>query len=143
MPLSAAYVAGFFDGEGCVVARKNTKKRTTWTVGAQIASTTPAVLTALQHQYGGRIRRGHYHHSRYKDSWVWFVYGAESDRFFAEILPYLLIKRQQVELATRIRSLTRPQGGEAHWWTTDADYAMREEWAKQIRTLNRRGAQAA
>lgn len=55
-PTDIAYIAGLFDGEGCVSVRKwTTKKAFQHTLYVSITNTDKKVLDWIQSQYGGGL----------------------------------------------------------------------------------------
>ena len=71
-----AYMAGFFDGEGC----------------------DPRVLRLFQSRWGGKIHTTKWYELSRQEKYVWQLYGANSRTFLESILPYLISKKSQVDI---------------------------------------------
>lgn len=98
--LSSQYAAGFFDGEGCVQLRyaKGTIQYHKQIVAAIGQSSLP-VLTAHKDKYGGSIYQRKMSNCGIKQMWDWKVFTVTACNFYEDILPYLIVKREQVEFA--------------------------------------------
>jgi hypothetical protein len=111
--LSPQYVAGFFDGEGCISVffTPYKYKVTTIPVAAKgayrmvisISNTHRGILEQLQAQFGGAI---HVHNkniaANHSAAVAWHLHNAELQRkFLVEILPYAVIKKPHIENALR------------------------------------------
>lgn len=108
-----AYTAGFFDGEGCVnIARYLKRGRPYHTLAIIFTNTDFQVLEWLQHRWGGNIykptqldaRRRPYGHLRFS--------AGPARPLLQAMLPYLIIKKSQVEIALEfIDSRSANHGG--------------------------------
>ena len=86
--LHPAYIAGFFDGEGCIHARRSHAD-----LQISIAQNVIAPLEVIAVQFGGAITR------RNAASIYTWRCPVKSERSFLEtILPYLIVKKEQAEL---------------------------------------------
>ena len=101
MGLSLEYIAGIFDGEGCVS-----------TNGARgylfvhIACSNDTVLTGVSELFGGCIS------TRANGNKTWTATTQSAKRFLVAILPYLIIKRQVAEVGIALAS--RPKESPLH-----------------------------
>ncbi len=88
-----AYVAGFFDGEGCISG--GVCKRNDVFVHLSIAQKYPEPLLFVQRLFGGRL------HQRASASNMWYhnFSSTESLQMLHTIAPFLILKRDQAELA--------------------------------------------
>lgn len=94
-----AYIAGLFDGEGCVSAKKTqTNHGSRQTVSIQVDMTTPEPLYRCQRIFGGKVVP-----SQQRYGWSTLYYwrlGSKKAEFFLRVIePYLIIKREQANLA--------------------------------------------
>ena len=99
MNMGRAYMAGFFDGEGCVTISRP-HSRSNYQLEVNIGNTNREVLEWIQRNYGGRLhalRKPTY----YKPYSVWQVSGEEAIHFLQLVLPFLKVKREEAELAIR------------------------------------------
>lgn len=130
--VSLQYVAGFFDGEGCVTFLKNGKAIY---VTAHLTNNDRRVLDEMHEKYGGcvytRLRNGD---PRRKTTYSWQVSGTKAIAFLREIYPYLVIKKPQAEVAF-FWSSVRP--GQGRWTPWNAVHATIIE--DDLRNLNHRG----
>lgn len=119
--ISAAYAAGLFDGEGGVaisgtkrqgVGRTNhTIDHVRWTKRIYLGNTHRGVLDALAETFGGtivlwRVGPDRAHHRPF---YMWNIYGEEARAFLFAIRPYLLIKREQVDLWLEFMGTMQPR----------------------------------
>lgn len=104
--LLLAWVAGFFDGEGCVIVELsnmpacNRGKRTS--LHATLTQTSTECLELVKQRFGGNVKVSDVRKEntrRWAVQYTWVVRNENALKFFAEILPYLVVKRSQVELA--------------------------------------------
>ena len=96
-----AYMAGFFDGEGCVtISRPRSRKN--YQLEVNVGNTSRDVLEWVQRNYGGRLHdmQGS-RPARYKPYSVWQVSGVEATDFLRQVLPFLKVKREEAELAVK------------------------------------------
>lgn len=94
---TVSYAAGFFDGEGSVVLKAD---------GALTISATqkdPRPLRLLEHLFGGSI--GYIERSKCRPYSYWQVRGEEASAALQRMLPFLIVKRDQAELAIEHRQL--------------------------------------
>ena len=100
-----AYMAGFFDGEGCIGAYAPRK----YSIIVSIGQNDPTILIRLKKLYGGTLT-GPDKGAHYK----WQVSARKAEKFLRDILPWLVSKREQaliaIELADR-PSYQRVAGG--------------------------------
>jgi hypothetical protein len=95
-PLSCAYVAGLFDGEGTVGLYRQSGGRQSFQpairIGLKDDTRNRAVLTRLSLQYAVNVRRS--------GGVVWFAITRRDTirEFIADILPYTIIKTTQLIL---------------------------------------------
>jgi len=96
-----AYIAGLFDGEGCVdviAGGKSRPRAHQLRVGFDMADPEPVAF--LQEHYGGTIRKRVRTGSR-RPLFCWFITGRRALEFLEDILPYSLGKQRQVAEALR------------------------------------------
>lgn len=153
--LTAAYIAGFMDGEGYIGiikdSRRVTFRRTDhYEVVIKIANTNKGIIDWLHSSYGGNV-----HHriigGNNKDAYCWTLAGEKIVPFLDKVMPYLKIKRQQGELVKKLRKTYRPEsysyvdrvalnGGRFVSKTTNEEVIReREEIYQKIKELNHRG----
>ncbi|KKN48919.1 hypothetical protein LCGC14_0648170 [marine sediment metagenome] len=140
-PLWASYVAGLFDGDGTVVISYNSEKRRYQQLVVSVSNTFVPVLGKLKSIYGGSIdslgqpRRN----LRAKFCYQWKLTGRQKQLcFLQDILPYVIIKRQRVELGLAFLQLVRSQGASKER-LDPLEVTQRHVVAEALRVLNKRG----
>ena len=121
-----AYIAGLFDGEGCVVIRVCNKVHSIY---VQITNTNRDILDWLQDSFGGSVRLN----GNIKPCFNCAVVSDDAHSFLTRILPFIIIKSRQVELAVDFHYYKRyihPMSEEEREW--------RESYKNAISDLNQR-----
>lgn len=97
------YLAGFFDGEGCLnVARvTDPKYRAGYhlTLRASLSSSNDRPLLRAQAVFGGCICTQKPHGLSRRLSYTWTLYGDRAKSFLSALEPHLIVKRQAAQLA--------------------------------------------
>jgi hypothetical protein len=99
MKVSAQYLAGFFDGEGCITMRHRTSREGRpqhIQIEANITNTNRDVLALIQSDYGGSL---HTHQNKHRA--IHRLRWTSKDAIYAllkKVFPYLVIKRSNAEL---------------------------------------------
>lgn len=92
-----AYLAGFFDGEGCIVSRTNTGV-TGRILTVIISQNWSRILQDIKEIYGGSLHR----HRNRKTSNLAITSQPAAERFLKDVLPYLHVKKDEASLALEI-----------------------------------------
>jgi hypothetical protein len=97
-----AYMAGFFDGEGCISLIPRTSRGNRYRVQISISNTNEWIIQWFRFNFGGSVafedRREE--NPNWKDTWRWTITsGRQALRFLQAISPYLILKKPQAELA--------------------------------------------
>ena len=130
MDVELAYLAGFFDGEGSIsILNKGPRKLG---LHLQVSQTVKEPLDRFQERFGGSIHltsRGQSPFSR-KPIWAWHAGPRDGATALAALLPYLLVKREQAEVAIEFQSRMK-------WGTnkppTDEEWEVRLGLQAQLR----------
>jgi len=112
-----SYIAGFFDGEGCITAYfpKNSHDRVRCVI--TITNTNKQILTMIQKIYGGKI----YKHGKInKQCFVLHLSMLNTMDFLYDICDYLIDKKVQAELAIEFLGYTTTNRGQ--WKDEIAEY---------------------
>lgn len=91
------YMAGFFDGEGCIYAHPSACY-----IQIEVAQVDRRPLLKFQENYGGRIRLNK---TKGRSIYKWLCPSGSIDRFLDEMLPFLIVKKEQAILAKEYRLL--------------------------------------
>jgi hypothetical protein len=123
-----SYLAGVFDGEGCVAIGKTPPRRDGWShqyrVQLRVAMTDGVVPLLFQNVFGGGLTKHEIRESR-KQQFTWEMTGHRCLAVLKELLPYSLIKRPQIEVAIHFLDHTSKAGqGPRH--LSDEELALRE-----------------
>lgn len=124
------YVAGFFDGEGCVYMEK---PKHLWYPAVNFTNSDLRVIEYIQEVLGkdGSTLTRHKHHNRWRISYQLRIRAHHTVKSLLEqITPYLIVKREVAEVAIRALEL-REEG--------KADSERMRQLAEEIRLLNLRG----
>ena len=134
--ISAQYAAGFFDGEGCVNC--STNKSGSPFVRILVVNTNLEVLERFKETWGGDINKNYKPKDNWKQAYTWRLSHIAASLFLKEMLPYLVIKKKQAELAIQFTSI-RP--GRGNSWTDDS-LKEANNLLDKIREANKKGVQA-
>jgi hypothetical protein len=141
--ITSAYAAGFLDGEGNISIGKScqarNRERIYYSLNVCVANTNLQVLQRLQKTYGGTIcKRKDYRHLNRKDGYRWRVTSWDAVAFLKELLPFLIVKRQQAELALQFQQTVRHTGN--RWRLAPLPERLhRETLYEEMKKLNQRG----
>jgi len=116
---SPEYVAGLFDGEGCVQVRKSVRKRqrgrdvqnhaTYFQLCVSISNTNLDILNKLVDEYGGYVVNTTKENTSHKSCYDWRVSSRAAIVFLTQIAPYVFIKSDQVKLALQFYELAEEE----------------------------------
>ena len=134
-----AYIAGFFDGEGCVHIGGR-RQNTTYNLEVTAANTNRDVLCFIQSSFDGSIR-GREDPRGYKKVYTWRVVSNQASSFLEAILPFLKVKYERAELAIEFQKYKRqlprgrPRGiGRPRWLIQIEDFCY-----EKMKEMNKKG----
>lgn len=110
-----AYLGGFFDGEGSVSISGDVLR-------VSIGQINPAPLERYKYRWGGRLRLVK-KTSPHRDIYHWTIESAKAAGVLEELLPYLIVKRDQAILGMNFQ------------WMRHADRRPVSEDEKSIRKV--------
>lgn len=94
MQITDEYAAGFFDGEGCVrISRVGERYK----LQVKISQLDRRPLDLLSNKYGGVV----YESSRCP---YWEIASRQASTFLSAILPYLIVKKKEAEIAVEFQA---------------------------------------
>jgi hypothetical protein len=142
-----AWAAGFLDGEGCIrVVNHDAKRRRTSShlLHVHVVQVSREPLDALRALFGGGIYRSHRTNPgrNCRPAWTWSVYGQVAASAVKQMLPYLIVKRPQAELAVSIDWVVQYRGNQNRRAMPDSERRRRADVCAQIKLLNRTGLHA-
>jgi hypothetical protein len=103
-----AWAAGVLDGEGSIqISRQNLGHTLQVSVGQSGNDGPPAMLLRLRQMYNGHIHENRSTRTTTdavrKPHYVWQVVARQAEAFLREVLPYLVAKKAQAEIAIEYR----------------------------------------
>lgn len=111
-----AYIAGLFDGEGCVFitrqlpsAKRPELRSPTYSLGLKIAMGHESTIRWLQHTFGfGSIHTVHgVQHNR---AWAWALTSNRAEVVLRVLRPLLRVKLEEADIALAFAALPRTRG---------------------------------
>ena len=98
-----AWAAGFFDGDGNIYARKQTSSKN-FIIRSRIGQVNEPVLEFMKSVFGGNVNK-HWHprNDNCQQMYDWTTHTNNSIKFLNNILPYLIEKHQQAEIAISMK----------------------------------------
>ena len=91
--MDSSYIAGFFDGEGCICLAKPNKTSRSYHLSVSITQNNREILVEIQKLFGGGV----YPHKVNCYSWQ-ATKKEEAYNFLSSILPYLYLKKKEAEI---------------------------------------------
>ena len=91
------YLAGFFDGEGSVMAKKGGLN---CLITLSISNTDLDVLQWIAQTFGGQVAT-HHNPTPYtrKNAWKWELHGEAAIKLLQELIPFLKTKKERAQIA--------------------------------------------
>ena len=97
---SPQYLAGYFDGEGCISVNYSIKPErfrgpeTAYQIMVSVSNTYKPVLEAIHGKYGGWLgNNGNHRNPGHRKAYQWRATGRRAAHFLTDIEPYLVEKR--------------------------------------------------
>ena len=144
--LLLAYLAGIIDGEGCIgieCMAPHQKKDGTWirkhnyyTPRLTVINTSQEIMTLLSHFFIGGIFDKRKEIPGRKICYRWHIFGENLEYAIKCLLPYLIIKKEQAELAIKFRETV----GKTGWYVSEETLAIRHNLYQQCKKLNQVGS---
>lgn len=147
--LPLQYLAGLFDGEGCVLVGKTHRRRRAYPSGsvrreydeytlvANLSNSNHPVLDAIKESYGGQIYP--MKSRRNKPMWAWVITRKAAAGFLHRLWPYLRIKWYEVWLALNYAAEVHQNRRGPGKRLSDEDRALREGYYLALRAAKRLG----
>ena len=146
-----AQLATWFDSDGFILISKerpqpSTGRRTTlYRPIVGVSNTNPLLMDWLEERFGGRTTVERPQSDKHKESLHWLAHmGLRGDKLISlleSVLPYLLLKRRQAELAIEFYqgAVWKNGGSPGERQTPPQELARREELHQAVKALNRNG----
>jgi len=105
MSKELAYVAGFFDGDGCVCVQNEIQKDFRIArITASIANTNVEIIKYLKKRFGGYVKIRELPSGKTLGTWMLSCKAAVE--FLEQIMPFMRIKKEQAELACKLYAIS-------------------------------------
>jgi hypothetical protein len=138
LPVEAAWLAGFIDGEGCLQVVR--ARRVTYDASVMVGHTDLAVLERCSALAGGSICLVRTRSAAWKPSYRWNVRGKGVTPLLEAVLPYLVVKQEQAKILLILR-LSAEVGARLGKSTLSS---QEREWRETLKlatnALNHRGS---
>lgn len=92
-----AYLAGFFDGEGCIRIKKASKKGNSYYLWVAVTNSNRSILEEYENLFGGKIRKAERRVN--KDIYHWLITASEAYDYLKIVRNFLREKQAQADLA--------------------------------------------
>lgn len=100
------YLAGFFDGEGCVgIYPTQTKGGNSYRVEVQVSGTEREPLDEFVNLYGGKVYFTKIDNPKWKDIYQWVSVGKSATKFLGDMVYLCLNKKPQIKVAIEFLEL--------------------------------------
>jgi hypothetical protein len=132
--VQVAYAAGFFDGEGHIRIQSHSK-RGSYMLSVSAVQATPYPLPLFVELFGGTMKKRLLNYRGTKRAlFTWQTSSACAERALREMMPFLIVKRDEAEVALRFRATFRPQHGERSKNSPEVELA-REEMMRLLQSM--------
>lgn len=135
----SAYWSGLFDGEGCVTISITHSRYHQLRVEIQMTDREP--LELLLKQYGGTLTdRKPDNRGRRRPAFRWMICSRDAVPFLEDILPYSIVKAEEIRTAIEFQStMFQGQGQYTRWnKVPDEEVSRRNAYRIRLQELKRR-----
>jgi len=133
-----AYLAGIIDGEGCISVSENPRNgRKYYRLILDVTNTNDILMQWLEDTFGGIVRTNYARAENRSNLHGWTVSGKQCQELLAMVLPYLIIKKAQAELALAMN--ISDYGGSCRWSYTEEEEMARGAIREAIMVENHKG----
>jgi len=135
-----AYLAGLFDGEGSVNIFKQPNKKDRinpcYFLEISIGNTHKGVLQWVFENFGGRLTHNAEQHAKSNHRmWRWRASSNEACRVLMTMLPYLVVKKEQAQLAVEFQRHVNTHPRKGNKVLSDEELAWREAQRVKLSTM--------
>ena len=137
MEISVPYLAGFIDGEGCMMVARlkyatECKRGIRYAPVMNIANTHLPILQLIQLKFGGKIREMGLKEN--PGNYLLHFSVKEMKNIIPQILPYLIVKRDQAELFLEFLKSRESYGARA---LSDEQFRYTEDCYSKIKNMKK------
>lgn len=123
--IKIGYLAGFFDGEGCVRIHRNPPSNPRYRLHITMVNSNFGILKMYINKFGGDIHKDELKKERYKYTWQWYILSNSALLFLKWIEPYTIVKREQIKLAIEFKEWQNSLTGRG---ITTYEQKQKAEW---------------
>ena len=139
----AAYLAGIIDGEGCIGINRNhnhTQRHRTprYSIDVVVTNTSADLMLKLQEWFPASLRLRRKEREYWRECWRWVISGGKARKLLEFVLPYLIVKQKQAELALLYLDSVTPYNNRGHKAMPAEEWQKRErfyQWMKQLNSV--------
>jgi len=131
--ITPQYIAGFFDGEGCISANE-------WgAIFIIVVNTDERVIRAIRDYFNfGRVKRESPKQENHRTRYIWQVSSWQAYEVLEKIKPYLIIKKEQAEIAMRLQEMQRENHTSAYKPLTSFEIQQRKALIEELKHWKRK-----
>ena len=137
---SRAWIAGLFDGEGCVTTQKGKHGPR---VRVVLGMTHKETVKKLHNYFGGSFREVIRNNDKHKNYFVWTITPPRCYSFLEAIEPFSVTKKRQIQVGLKFKELAvNPKTGDRYWGATPPTprtKKARTNLGQRLKRLNVRG----
>lgn len=111
--LNLAWAAGLIDGEGCISLTRRMPQKTNGAVNPnyrlvlKVTMCHEETILLLHRMFGlGTVQSQKQSQSYWSKPWTWFCNATDAEKVLKKILPYMITKREEAEVALKFLSET-------------------------------------
>ena len=134
-----AYIAGLFDGEGCIRigrCKKISERTPSYSLNCSLSIGNQYLPELLRMYFGGGIRERNLPPPR-KKQWDWQIHGENAIAFLKDIYSYMVLKKNQADVAFRFQASIRDRKNANRYRLTDKEKIVREAEYILLRNLKK------
>jgi len=134
-----AYIAGLFDGEGCIrigKCKKTPRQMTSYSLHCSLSIANQYLPELLRMFFGGGIRRRNLPPPR-KMQWDWQIHGENAISFLKAIYPYMILKKGQADIAFKFQEAIYKRKTENRYRLTEEEKVVQEAEYILLRNLKK------
>jgi hypothetical protein len=130
------YLAGVFDGEGCIALQVTTaKKRETYRVRLHVTMSHTGALKLFKEAFGGSYYKNPPHPAgNRKQCWTWHISGLSAIAAAKEMAPFIVVKKDEFDALLCRSNLFQGRSGQR---LSNSNVAQRKELFHTLRALKR------
>lgn len=144
--LELAYLAGLFDGEGCIQISHNKpqsgKRTEQHTLNCRVAMTNKEAVERFLILGGNvHIKKASLQNPKWKDQWCWTISSNKALAFLKEIMPFLILRKEEAKCGIAFQEFRKSspyyntQFGRGRMPITKQEMGRREWYRQELRRL--------